>query len=46
MLGEESGGRFQMGCWCGEEGVCTRVVKLVTEECQEGVMTADFCPGH
>lgn len=46
MLGEESGGRFQMGCWCGEEGVWTRVVKLVTEEGKEGVMTVGFCPGH
>lgn len=35
-----------MGCWCGEEGVWTRVVKLVTEEGKEGVMTAGFCPGH
>lgn len=35
-----------MGCWCAEEGVCTRVVKLVTEEGQEGVMTTGFCPGH
>lgn len=35
-----------MGCWCGEEGVWARVVKLVTEEGKGGVMTAGFCPAH
>lgn len=34
-LGE--GGRFQIACWCGEEGAWTRVVKRVTEEGKEGV---------
>lgn len=37
----DEGGRLakdgHMGCWCGEEGVWTRVVKLVTER-QDGCM--------
>lgn len=31
-----------MGCWCGEEGAWTRVVKPVTEEGKEGVNDRRF----